>query len=159
MAIFSNHRSTDTDLHTGKALSAEVLGNGANPIVPTSPALAYDLYPAGTQINIIMQHQNVLHRYFEVFDKAPNAFTGTVHVGLRLNIEKLSTIGSALTKQPLKFQDISPQAIDTGEMIDKEKTDIMPGEMIVSAWITQAHEQKFGIRHEKNRCDKQNEPK
>jgi len=31
--------------------------------------------------------------------------------------------------------------------------------MIVSAWITKAHEQKFGIHNERNRYEKQNEPK
>jgi len=30
--------------------------------------------------------------------------------------------------------------------------------MIVSAWITKAHEQKFGIHNESNRYDKQDEP-
>ena len=159
LALFGHIRSAYTDLHPGKALNAEVLGNGADPVMPTGPALAHDLYPASAQVDIIMEHEDVFQRDFEVFDKTPNAFTGTVHVGLRFNKENLRTIGSSLAEQPLQFQRVCPPAMGTGKMIDKEKTDIVPGEMIVSAWITKTDEQKSGIRHEKVRCIKQNEPK
>jgi len=120
------NRSTYADLHPSKALGTKVLGDGPDPVMATSPPLTHDLDSTSAQIDIIMQYKNVLQWYLEVLDKAPDAITGTVHVGLRFNTEDLAAIGTALTKQSLHFQGVSPPAIDTGKMIDKEKSDIMP---------------------------------
>jgi hypothetical protein len=142
-----NQWTTNTDFHARKILRSDMLGNGADTVVSTGTAFTHHLDPTGTEINIVMQNKEIFSRYFKIVGKTADALTGTVHVGLRLYEKKVGTKGVPLTVEPLHFQGLCLQPLNAGEIINKEKTDVVPGQMVFPAGITEADEQKSRIRH------------
>ena len=89
--------------------------------------------------------------YFVIIEKRPDTLAGTIHIGLRLNQQNLNAKGTPLAAETLHLPGLDLPTVQTGEVIDEKKTDVVPGEMILPTRITETDDQKSRIRHDRTR--------
>lgn len=152
--IRGDRRTPDANLHPGELLGAEVTDNRTDTVMSAGAPAAHHLDPAGIEVDIVVQDKEVFAGYFEIIHITAHTFTGAVHVSFWFQAEKLATKSPSLAIQPLHFQDVHPPTLRFDQMIEKEKTDIVPGQMILAPRITKPYQQISRIRH--GRTEEQN---
>ena len=148
---FMGKRTANANLQAGKHLGTQSLRQRTNAVVPPGASLSNHLDSSKRQIDIILKHENVINWNFKVVDEWLHTFARAVHVCLRLEIKELPAGTAVMTKESLHFLRVKSKATLLNKQVEKEKPDIMPGELVFGSRISQSNQAIFRIRHRNGR--------
>jgi hypothetical protein len=124
----------------------------------TSGSAAFDeFYPSGCHVEIIMNNQQVVRKYFKKSEILSYSLAASIHKGKRLdNMQILSQNGTGSIKS-LPFFPASLLPPTRCQLIDNQKSDIMTSRLVVFAGVAESDDQEI-VSHKFSREIKEKGP-
>ena len=144
--VFRVGLGAHTDLHPGKVLTAQLLNDGLDAVVPPGGAICPHPQPPRLQRNVVKHDDDILRRDFEEGGQLQYRPPGQVHIGLGFQQKQLDAVVGGLVVKSLKFQfiDFDPQIL--GQNVQRPEAAVVAGALVFLTGIAKAHnEPAFGI--------------
>jgi hypothetical protein len=93
------------------------------------------------QIEVVVNDNHVFWICFKVIDKLSNSDAAQVHIDLRFCKKNGDAIYPALSKAAIKALLIQRNPVIGSQLIQDQKSHIVPAELIPTAWIAQPDDQ------------------
>jgi hypothetical protein len=117
-------------------------------------AFADNLDSTGGEVNVVMQHKNAVQGNLEKIDKGSDTLPGPVHKRLRFQKDDLAAKKTTLTVETVHLLRFKTATCSLSQKIDKQETNIVTGQMILTARVSQADKKKSRICHERKKIKK-----
>ena len=136
-------RSPYADFQSEIIRGPQILNYRFYTVMTPGSAVFDEFYPSRCHIEIIVNNQQVVRKYFKKTEILSYCLAASIHKGKRLdNVQILSEDGTGSIKS-LPFFPASLLAPTRCQLIDNQKPDIMTGGMVVFAGVAESDDQEI----------------
>ena len=120
---------------------AKMSVNAAQTVVPSMPAPLFDTDFAESEVELIVQNDDVFRGDFEVPGGFSDGPSGFVHEGRRFHYQNFSATEVAFRRGGLKSTTPCTEAMAVENLVHRHEPDIVTIPLVFGAGVSQAHNQ------------------